>query len=124
MVVNEYLSWRRKWGRLGTSSELVDERSQPSRDVTADVDDRAWLRLELVKLPPRQRAVVVLKFYEGLTDAEIATALRCPRGTVSSCSRVLCSVCGSSCPLSDRPFPELWSPRLVTRADPPQQQEF
>lgn len=47
-------------------------------------DDRHQLGTELRKLPPRQRAVVVLRFYEGLNDVEIAAALRCPRGTVRS----------------------------------------
>jgi RNA polymerase sigma factor (sigma-70 family) len=37
-------------------------------------------------LPLRQRAVIVLRYYEGLSEAEIATALRCRQGTVKSLS--------------------------------------
>jgi RNA polymerase sigma factor (sigma-70 family) len=35
-------------------------------------------------LPPRQRAVIVLRYYEDLTEAQIAAVLGCARGTVKS----------------------------------------
>lgn len=35
-------------------------------------------------LPPRQRAVIVLRYYEGLSEQEIAEALDCSRGNVKS----------------------------------------
>ena len=38
----------------------------------------------LAKLPYRQRAAIVLRYYEGLTYAEIADALQCPEGTAAS----------------------------------------
>jgi RNA polymerase sigma factor (sigma-70 family) len=38
----------------------------------------------VVKLPAKQRVVIVLRYYEGLSEAEIATALVCPNGTVKS----------------------------------------
>jgi RNA polymerase sigma factor (sigma-70 family) len=38
----------------------------------------------LAKLPYRQRAAVVLRYYENLTYAEIADALECPEGTAAS----------------------------------------
>lgn len=84
MVVNEYLSWRRKWSRMVTSSELVDLHLDVVGDGSAEVEDRHQLRAELRKLPPRQRAVIVMRFYDDLNDAEIAHILRCPRGTVRS----------------------------------------
>ena len=37
---------------------------------------------ELARLPARQRAVIVLRYYEGLSDTEIADALGCAPGTV------------------------------------------
>jgi RNA polymerase sigma factor (sigma-70 family) len=46
--------------------------------------------MTLSKLPPRQRAVLVLRYYEQLTDAEIADVLGVSRGTVrSQASRAL-----------------------------------
>jgi RNA polymerase sigma factor (sigma-70 family) len=45
-------------------------------------DDTLW-RL-LAELPPQQRAVLVLRFYEDLTEAEVARVLDCAIGTVKS----------------------------------------
>ena len=44
--------------------------------------ERAALLAELGKLPRRQRAVLVLRYYEGLSDTEIAEVLGCTPGTV------------------------------------------
>ncbi len=41
-----------------------------------------WRQVEA--LPPRQRAVIVLRYYEDLSEADIASALGCSRGTVKS----------------------------------------
>lgn len=49
--------------------------------VTDQIDD---LRDALAGLPPRQRAVIVLRYYEGLSEAEIAELLGCRPGTVKS----------------------------------------
>jgi RNA polymerase sigma factor (sigma-70 family) len=48
------------------------------------VSDRAVLLAALRQLPPRQRAVVVLRYWEDLTDAQIAATLGCSPGTVRS----------------------------------------
>jgi RNA polymerase sigma factor (sigma-70 family) len=48
------------------------------------VGERAALLAALRQLPPRQRAVVVLRYWEDLTDAQIGAALGCSPGTVSS----------------------------------------
>jgi len=54
-------------------------------DGPADlVDERTALVTALRQLPPRQRAVVVLRYWEDLTDAQIAAALGCTPGTVRS----------------------------------------
>ena len=82
MVVNEYLSWRRRSWRLlpGGAGQDVDDRLAP--DHAVGHAERDALLAELGKLPRRQRAVLVLRYYEGLPDSEIAEALGCAPGTV------------------------------------------
>jgi len=48
------------------------------------VDERTALLAALRQLPPRQRAAVVLRYWEDLTDAQIGAALGCSPGTVRS----------------------------------------
>ena len=48
------------------------------------IGERAALLAALRQLPVRQRAVVVLRYWEDLTDAQIAAALDCSPGTVRS----------------------------------------
>jgi RNA polymerase sigma-70 factor (sigma-E family) len=90
VVTNEFLSWRRR----RSSSETP---SVPSTAVVVDpalaVDDRDQMWRALATLPHRQRAVMVLRFYEELTDPEIAALLDCALGTVSSlASRAVASL--------------------------------
>jgi len=81
MIVNEYLDWRRNWRLLfaGAAHE-IDTRVTP--DHAGQHAERDALLAELDKLPKRQRAVLVLRYYEGLSDAEIAEVLGCAPGTV------------------------------------------
>jgi RNA polymerase sigma factor (sigma-70 family) len=48
------------------------------------VDERRELWRRLAGMPRRQRVVLALRYYEGLTDAEIADVLGCRPGTVRS----------------------------------------
>jgi RNA polymerase sigma-70 factor (sigma-E family) len=83
MVVNEYISWRRKWARIVPSPDVVDGGNVPVQPDHADrMADRADVADRLRTLAPRQRAVLVLRYYEGLADAEIAELLGCSVGTV------------------------------------------
>ena len=79
-------SWRRRHGR---SLDLVPE--PPDRAVEDAALDGTALRLDvadaLARLTPRQRAVLVLRFYEDLTEAQTADALRCSVNTVKSQTR-------------------------------------
>jgi RNA polymerase sigma-70 factor (sigma-E family) len=78
--------WRRR-GRW--RDRLAEFRSQagaagPGSDDVAVVDLRDALVRLLQQLPPRQRAVVVLRYWEQRTEAETAELLGCTEGTVKS----------------------------------------
>ena len=93
MIVNEYLSWRRKWARYVPVPEIWehDERAEP--DHAEEHAERAELIAELAKLPPRQRAVLALRYFAGLADDEIAEVLSCRPATVRShASRALATL--------------------------------
>ena len=82
MVLNEFLSWRRRSLRQ-TPANGAAERSASRAPDHADVyTERQALLAELGKLPRRQRAVLVLRYYEDRDDAEIAELLGCTPGTV------------------------------------------
>ncbi len=79
-MVNTYVSWwRRRWNGEEPTEHLPDG-STPEVDSTGSLD----LRAALARLPRRQRAVVVLRYYEDLTEAQTADVLGCSVGTVKS----------------------------------------
>jgi RNA polymerase sigma-70 factor (sigma-E family) len=82
MILNEFLSARRRSRRLipGGSAAEVDDRV--ALDHATNHADRDALLTEIAKLPAQQRAVVVLRYYEGLCDADIASLLSLAPGTV------------------------------------------
>jgi RNA polymerase sigma-70 factor (sigma-E family) len=82
MIVNEYLSWRRRSWRLVLSGAGTDLTGRSVPDPAAGYAERDAIFAELAKLPLRQRAVLVLRYYEGLSDQEIAEVLGCRPGTV------------------------------------------
>jgi RNA polymerase sigma-70 factor (sigma-E family) len=82
MIVNEYLAWRRRSWRLVPSGAGSDIDGLPVPDPAASYAERDAMAAELAKLPRQQRAVVVLRYYEGLSDQEIADVLGCTPGTV------------------------------------------
>jgi len=73
---------RRPWWRReqAHSHAALPDRAEP--DGTHDVDERLRLRAALDRLPVKQRAVLVLRYLEGLSVQQTATALSCPEGTV------------------------------------------
>jgi len=74
-------SWfrRRSWRNERPTEELPDATAAES-----DPSDRPALMAALSRLPPRQRAVVVLRFYDDLSVREVAHVLACSEGTVKS----------------------------------------
>jgi RNA polymerase sigma-70 factor (sigma-E family) len=93
MILNEFLHWRRREWRLipsGAASD-VDHRSAP--DHAPGYVERDALFAQLGKLPARQRAVLALRYYEGLCDIEIADLIGCKPGTVRAyASRALAAL--------------------------------
>jgi RNA polymerase sigma-70 factor (sigma-E family) len=80
IIVNTYATWwRRKWNGESPTEDLP-EPSMLESDASALSD----IRTALGRLPKRQRAVVVLRFFEDLTEAETARVLDCSVGTVKS----------------------------------------
>jgi RNA polymerase sigma-70 factor (sigma-E family) len=74
-VVNAANSWHRRLRLERLRSANVEESASLHADELFDV---------LAQLPSRQRSAVVLRFYEGLSDAEVASLLGCRPGTVAS----------------------------------------
>ena len=79
LVTQASSSRRRRWHGEVPTAHLPE---RPGQDV--DLDLRAVLRQTLAALPPQQRAVLVLRFYEDLSEADTAALLRCSVGTVKS----------------------------------------
>ncbi len=84
-ITTTYISW---WRRKAWKAERPRDDVPDGGDLTSragvDVVDRAWLWGELQSLPPRQRAAIVLRYYEDLTEAQTAEAMGCAVGTVKS----------------------------------------
>jgi len=74
----------RRAGRWRQKAPLLWVEVMQTHDATGDVDLRDALVRLLWQLPVRQRAVLVLRYWEQLTDAETAAVLGCPEGTVKS----------------------------------------
>ncbi|GAA5039986.1 hypothetical protein GCM10023317_96340 [Actinopolymorpha pittospori] len=72
---------RRWWGERPT--EQLPEPPAVD-DLTGTVDERTRLESALARLPVRQRAAVVLRYYCDLSDNQVADVLDCPVGTASS----------------------------------------
>jgi RNA polymerase sigma-70 factor (sigma-E family) len=87
IVVNTCRSGWRKWGSRVAVGEMPELVQGPETDA---LDDRELVRQALSRLPARQREVLLLRYYEDLTEAEIAARLGCAPGTVkSSAARAL-----------------------------------
>ena len=94
MLTNQFVDWRR-----GSWFKRVLPRAEPYDDIAGSADhegtiaDRDQMWSWLARLPRRQRAALVLRYYEDLPDAEIADVLGCAVGTVrSAISRALATL--------------------------------
>jgi len=85
ILVNTYASWwRRKWNGEHPTEDLPERVAEEPGAEPTDL----WRAME--RLPRRQRAVVVLRYFEDLTEVQTAELLGCSVGTVKSqCSKAL-----------------------------------
>jgi RNA polymerase sigma-70 factor (sigma-E family) len=84
MIVNEYLSWRRRKAARAVSHAMLDTLGTPTADPANAYAERDAMRTRIAALPRKQRAALMLRYYEDRTDAEIAELLGCSAGTVRS----------------------------------------
>ena len=83
MVINQVLGWRRRaWWSESASDSLPETLPRPSHEDAVVDTDLVWRSVR--QLPVRQRAIVVLRYYEQLSEAEIADILSIRPGTVKS----------------------------------------
>ena len=80
VIVRDNISWWRKHRR----EVLVEPPERQSVDVTDTAERRLLLDRALAALTPRQRAVVVLRYYDDLTEQATADAMGVAVGTVKS----------------------------------------
>lgn len=85
ILVNTYATW---WRRRWNGEHATDELPEPATTGRSSAHDRSdashdlWTALG--RLPRKQRAVVVLRYFEDLSEAETARVLGCSAGNVKS----------------------------------------
>ncbi|WP_375497012.1 SigE family RNA polymerase sigma factor [uncultured Jatrophihabitans sp.] len=82
-LANQYINQRRRAARREFAYADVPERAD-DHDPVAQVADRDEIWAGLTHLPERQRAALVLRYFEDLSDTDIAAALGARVGTVRS----------------------------------------
>jgi RNA polymerase sigma-70 factor (sigma-E family) len=86
MIINEYLSWRRRKAArtVAATHGTLDALGTPTADPATGYAERDAMRSQIARLPRKQRAALLLRYYEDRSDAEIAEVLGCAVGTVRS----------------------------------------
>lgn len=106
VMYHEQASWwrRRRWREHSTAQP--PDTAAPG-DLAAGVALRLRLRQALAQLPPRQRAAVVLRYYEDLPERDVAAIMSCSVGTVRSHTARALAKLRASCPdLVSAPEPQ------------------
>jgi RNA polymerase sigma factor (sigma-70 family) len=84
LLVRSCISEARRERRIGATVRVLPMDLPNSSDDYVSVADRDELDRGFRRLPPEQRAILVLRHFAGLDTAEIADALAIPPGTVRS----------------------------------------
>ena len=82
VLINTHLSWRRRLMSTEQVLEVLPDPGGPDPQAAHAVE--ADLRRALAELSPRVRAVLVLRYFEDLTERETAKLLGCSTSTVST----------------------------------------
>jgi RNA polymerase sigma-70 factor (sigma-E family) len=83
VIVNTWTTWtRRRW--FGEKASPAVAEAPAAGDIAAEVAMRMALRDALATLTGRRRAVLVLRVYDDLPEAQVAEMLNCSVGTVKS----------------------------------------
>jgi RNA polymerase sigma-70 factor (sigma-E family) len=83
VMVSTYLTGRRRRWHRERPTAIVPDIAEPT-DAYAAVDLRTSMFSALSALPARQRAVVILRYFDDLTEAQTADIMGCSVGTVKS----------------------------------------
>ena len=109
-MVNEH---RNRFRKRRVAERLTDQRPERGEaDATGRYDERLALIAALQRLGTRQRAVVMLRYWVGLTETEAAITLGCSVGTVSTAVRYVTVRLAGAC---KRATSEKW---LITATGP------
>jgi RNA polymerase sigma-70 factor (sigma-E family) len=84
VVVRSVIGWRRRRWHGERPAAIVPDVAVALPDPADRLGQREQLRRALMTLPARQRAAVVLRFYEDLSERDAAAVLGCSVGTVKS----------------------------------------
>lgn len=107
VLLSTWMNWsRRKWRGERPSNELRD--SPAPGDLAAEVVARVAVRAALGSLTGRQRAVLVLRVFDDLTEAQTAQVLGCAVGTVKSTMSQALARLRASRALAELPERENW----------------
>jgi RNA polymerase sigma-70 factor (sigma-E family) len=83
VMVNTWSTWyRRRWRGEKPAADMPEHAT--TADVAAEVALRVAVRGALRSLSPRQRAVLVLRVYDDMSESQVAEVLDIPAGTVKS----------------------------------------
>jgi RNA polymerase sigma-70 factor (sigma-E family) len=84
MIINQYFSWRRRRAARSVAHSTLEALATPTADPATGYAERDAMRSRIATLPRKQRAALLLRYYEDRTDAEIAELFGCSAGTVRS----------------------------------------